>query len=292
MQDTLSKAATKISKKYAKIEIKPAPTKTGEKTYFVASEPDLLQWVLSALIENILHASESKEGILDLEYVVVEQEERLLLELRNSLDTKICCELSELFMPFVSYSKEKRTLGLGLTVAHAILTRLNASIELEEQELKDSFCFVARLSLPKAAIKSAQQLPPGASSNLRSQQLQILLVEDEESVSTAIKKVLDYVFRESLDYQCLIMNGAEAQRYIGAGERFDLIICDYNLESCKGDQILRLVERCCPENRDKFILCSGDRFSEAEKQSINCPILAKPFEMDEFLSLIFKILNK
>ena len=112
---------------------------------------------------------------------------------------------------------------------------------------------------------------------------QILILEDEETVSKFLKFAL-----EPAHTVVVVGNGVDGVREIQARD-FDVIICDMMMPKLPGDMFYFAVERTKPHLCSRFIFMTG--FKDDEKigafiKKVNGLILTKPFKTADLLEMI------
>ncbi len=112
----------------------------------------------------------------------------------------------------------------------------------------------------------------------------ILLVDDDEDLSAALKALL-----ETRNFVVTTAgNGVEALQETMQFD-FDAIICDLMMPTMPGDMFYRAVERTKPQLCKRFIFITGNRLDprlENFLEEIQGEILSKPFEVDDLIEVI------
>ena len=106
----------------------------------------------------------------------------------------------------------------------------------------------------------------------------VLLVDDEESVRSALRAILETMGFEVLE----ACGGPESiERVVQGGLRPDLVISDFMMPAMNGVETLTALGRLCPGLRT--ILCSGTPEGDCLQGSAleNCLYLGKPFRLAE-----------
>jgi nitrogen-specific signal transduction histidine kinase len=224
----------------------------------------------------------------------------------NKISKPHVAELCELFHPFMSTFHENRGLGLGLTVAQAIVERFGGKIELQERTLDGISTFSVLVMLPTSSVaietdekiqeenrisKATTEIAKtGGATKIGS--LNLLIIDDERTVASAIEKIVTFCLGEGTKIQTKIVNGHDAMKLIREKAKFDLILCDYNLDGTNGKAIFDLIALECPEQLTKLAFITGERVDNiANSPLAGCerPILFKPFEPEQLLELINEI---
>lgn len=223
---------------------------------------------------------------------------QLHLSVINYCATPCPFSLNELFEPFITENKEAKFLGIGLTVAWAIVERMGGSLAVEEEEVESAYRFSTKAMVPillkepvkdesAAAVKSFAEPPKSIAPAEETRSF--LIIENEAGVASAIEKILSLSLRDQREKVFKVSAGKEALRYLENGERFDVILCDLNLEGTSGRFVYETVLNKWPEQAGRFIFITGDR-SKTESQryltSTGRPVLYKPFGPKELLQVV------
>jgi CheY-like chemotaxis protein len=113
---------------------------------------------------------------------------------------------------------------------------------------------------------------------------QILVVDDEPTVSKAIQMMLKFHGHEVE----IAGDGAAGLARFDAG-KFDLVITDYLMPEMKGDQFVALIKQRRPEQRIIMATAFADDFLSRGKPLGGVDhILIKPFSLDDLRQAIEK----
>jgi PAS domain S-box-containing protein len=193
--------------------------------------------------------------------------------------------LHRIFEPFFTTKKKGKGTGMGLSVVHGIVKRMNGAIQVHSEPGKGTQFHVY---LP--IVENV----PGNQSPLMNESIaggleKILLVDDEAAIITMEKQVL-----ERLGYQVTSRtNGFEALETFKSGpDKFDLVITDMSMPKMPGDKLAAELIKIRPDI--PILLCTG--FSEnmtAEKiQSLGIKgLLMKPMVTRDLAEQLRKVLD-
>jgi CheY-like chemotaxis protein len=197
--------------------------------------------------------------------------------------------LERIYDPFFTTKKHGKGTGLGLSVVHGIV-RSHSGVLRVESEPGQGTTF--EVYLPQTFLTD-QPAVPAASTVLRGGHERILLVDDEEDLVHAGRKML-----ERLGYD--VVAGTDSRealrRFAAEPDRFDLLITDQTMPHLTGEMLAREVLRI----RDDLpiILCSGmgttlaGGISQERARAIGIrELLAKPYERLEMCSAIRRVLD-
>jgi CheY-like chemotaxis protein len=195
---------------------------------------------------------------------------------------------ARLFEPFFTTKPVGVGTGLGLSICQSVADEHGAKLEVES-EVGHGSVFRVRLPCRGRAVPTAQAEPAAAAAApaLRPARLRVLVVEDEELVALTIKRMLDR-HHEAL----VVSRGSEALALLGAGQEFDVIVCDLMMPNMTGMQLFAEIERRHGEVLDRMLFMTGGAFStDADEflQRLPRPPLIKPFQPKELLEAIERV---
>jgi CheY-like chemotaxis protein len=192
-----------------------------------------------------------------------------------------------IFEPFYTTKGAEKGTGLGMSVVYGIVREHGGWINLYSEPGQGA---LFRIYLP-AVFKTLQEDSRKETTgimDLRGKSERILLVEDEKSVLETTKKIL-----EVNGYQAVGTMSAEEAIDIFKKEKgqFDLVFTDTILPGKNG---LELIEDLRNQRPDlKVLLGSGYTGEKVQRDILRekaYPFMQKPYEMDELLTTLRKIL--
>lgn len=138
-------------------------------------------------------------------------------------------------------------------------------------------------------VAETLELPDGESNEIPHGSEEILFVDDEESIVTMTKKVL-----ERLSYKVEgKTNPVEAlELFQSEPQRFDLVISDMTMPQMTGVKFLEQIKRLRPDI--PFIICTGHSALMDEEQSKKMGVnafLMKPIVMKAIAATVRKVLD-
>jgi len=181
-----------------------------------------------------------------------------------------------IFDPFFT-TKDYPSMGLGLSVAHAVINRHKGKIEVISQEGQGA-TFIIKIPLAQEPPLSKARCPvPGK------------IIKDSR-----ILAILDESIIMDLIYQLLVSKAGKVTAVQTAGEslkqlrkkKFDLVIADMNTLSLQPSKILARIKKI-----DKTLPVVLVNAEKKEEQGAGM-IMGRPFETDKFLSLVSKALSR
>jgi CheY-like chemotaxis protein len=159
----------------------------------------------------------------------------------------------ERFYQGPSLDARPQGLGIGLAIAREIVVRHGGTIDMANAEPGPGAIFTVRLPSAiegqQAAVASAR--PVGTS--LPFLPLRVLLVEDDRSAATAVRRVL-----RSAGHRARLATSVAGAEHAIRSARFDVLISDLALPDGSGLDLLRQLRAASPETQSlQGILLSG-----------------------------------
>ena len=260
-----------------------------------------LYQIVTNLIDNALKYTE--QGAIQFD-VKLNQKRANIVNLRFEV-TDIGVGISEenkdaIFESFrqVTSNGTTKGVGLGLTIAKKLLLLMNSTIKMQSTLGEGSkFYFDISFEYPlfmdsNSELSRKARRPKIEGKHLEQKKYKILLVEDDTYVQTTLFKILLNTNRFKID---LAYDGALVLQEV-VTNNYDLILMDVNLPNLDGNQITRLI-RDFPFKNIKNTPIIGITANAYEESIAEClkagmqKVLTKPFEKDDLLKLIYKILK-
>jgi two-component system cell cycle sensor histidine kinase/response regulator CckA len=204
---------------------------------------------------------------------------------------------NHIFEPFFTTKELGKGTGLGLATVYGIVKQSGGYIAVQS-ELKVGTSF--QIFLPRGS--EAAITPDGVSSaptdgeqeaaeptaDLRGGTETILIAEDEERIRVSAKRILEYY-----GYRVLLAPDGQAALELLDENPVDLVVSDVVMPRMNGTQLYEAVrERGTPV---RFLFTSGyvGREGRADvKLDPNVPFLAKPWTVDELITIVRGILDE
>jgi PAS domain S-box-containing protein len=178
-----------------------------------------------------------------------------------------------IFDPFFCVRASGERAGLGLSVCHAIVTALGGEIRVDS-ELGRGTCFRVHLRAaapaPASVAPPPPSLPPAAPRAGR-----VLVVDDEPMVGRMVERALGPRHKITS-----VTSGKDALDRLGAGDRFDVILCDLMMPSLSGMDLYDRVLALAPDQAERMVFLSGGAFTRRAREFLERhPSLEKPFDL-------------
>ena len=190
-----------------------------------------------------------------------------------------------IFEPFFSTKSGNENSGMGMSVVYANVRNHKGFIRVRSFPKVGT---TVRLFLPKA-IPSLEISPRNMKKDTNQRQPSVLIVDDEELIRDMASRFLDRMGCRSV----CANNGLEAVRLFSESpDKFDLVLMDIVMPSMDGREAALKIKQIEPEA--KILFSSGYSHDNAFLESIqhaSTGFLAKPYQLDEFLSAISQALK-
>jgi CheY-like chemotaxis protein len=128
-----------------------------------------------------------------------------------------------------------------------------------------------------------------AEKDVGSRRGQVLVVDDELMVATALRRTL------ARDHEVTMVQSAQvALGLLDAGQRFDAIVCDLLMPGMTGIQLFEELERRFPEQAERtvFVTASGSTPEGSEFLArVANPRLDKPWDVPTLRALVRRVVG-
>lgn len=194
--------------------------------------------------------------------------------------------LPKIFDPFFTTKAVGKGLGLGLAIAHHLISELGGQLTAHNQPGAGA---VMRVCLPpaEAVAEPERQTPEPKAAN--PSRRKVLVVDDE----LAITQVVDRLLRAQ--HQVTTCTRAtDALALFNQGERFDLIFLDLMMPNMSGEEFYHRVTALDPEQAQRVVFMTGGAFSDAAANflaQIPNRRLYKPFSIETIRTLTRELLE-
>lgn len=244
----------------------------------LASESEMIQVFVNLLV-NAAHAI--AEGDAERSHIRVRtwaDNSHVMAEVQDTGHGIAEHDRDLVFEPFFTTKSTDHGTGLGLSISRRIVANVGGTLELDNS-VRDGARFVVTLPIARDSAAAAPTRPKNISDRAR-----ILLVDDDEMVRRSLCRVLED------QHEVISVGSAEqAMEVLGAGRRFDVVLCDLMMPEMDGVDLHAWVEKIYPKIAGRFVFITGGIFTpkvEAYLAASRTPCLKKPLSSDVLLQAV------
>lgn len=238
------------------------------------------------LILNAAHAiSEGAVEKNEIRLVTGETDGRAFAEVRDTGPGISPDVIGKIWDPFFSTRSVGQGTGLGLSISRSIVTGLRGEISVKSEVGRGT---VFRVVLPGAHEREVPAPLPSVAPVV-TRRARLLVVDDEENVARAIRRVL-----ASEHDVATVTGGAEALRLLKASEPFDVILCDLMMPDVSGMALYNDLAQTAPDLTKRIIFMTGGIFTSAARAFLDRvanPRIEKPFDYANLRHLVASIVR-
>jgi len=178
-----------------------------------------------------------------------------------------------IFDPFFTTKPIGVGTGLGLSICHSTVTSLGGDIRVQSAPGKGA-TFTVMLPAAAPAVQPEPQAEEAAAPRAR-----ILVVDDEPLVGDVIQRLF------GLRHEVVtVTRAADALTLVGAGARFDLVLCDLLMPDMTGMQLHDQLMAQFPDQARRTVFMTGGAYTERARAFAaqrSHRILTKPVDARE-----------
>ena len=179
--------------------------------------------------------------------------------------------LPHIFDAFFTTKATALGTGLGLAICHRIVAEHDGEISVKSRTGSGT---VFRVVLRAENRQVAE--PAAASPEIRATRAgRVLVVDDEQMLCNAIEQILGAHHDVTT-----VTSARDALSRLGAGERFDLILCDLMMPEMTGMDLYDELQQSMADQAAKFIFMSGGAFTDNARAFLarsSNEVIDKPF---------------
>lgn len=188
---------------------------------------------------------------------------------------------NHIFDPFFTTRPVGRGTGLGLSICHNIVAALGGEITFESDVGRGS-CFV--VMLPGVVVEVIPKVTPPQVKDAVRRDGRILVVDDDPLVGTTLRRVLEREHEVTV-----VESGREALTLIGAGERYDVILCDVMMPQMTGIELHAEIGRVAADQQARMIFVTGGTFTPKARaffDKASNALIEKPFNLRNLRAVV------
>jgi C4-dicarboxylate-specific signal transduction histidine kinase len=191
--------------------------------------------------------------------------------------------LERIFEPFYTTKPLGVGMGLGLAIAHRIVTAAGGHIEVETQVGQGTTFHVTLPAAGEPAREEATSPSPVPSGAGR---LRVLVVDDDALVVRSVARTL------ADRYEIVTASSAvEALAHVERGERFDALLCDLMMPQMTGMELHARLEERAPALARRMLFITGGAFTDAAARFLaeGRACVEKPFEPEALRAAVERV---
>jgi signal transduction histidine kinase/DNA-binding NarL/FixJ family response regulator len=182
--------------------------------------------------------------------------------------------IQRVFTPFYTTKAAGSGTGLGLAISHRIVSGLGGEI-LVDSTIGVGTTFRVILPPCRADVVAEPSTGPIVLSR-PSRRGRLLVIDDEPMIGAAIRRL----FMQEHDVE-ITTEAAEGLRRIGAGEFFDLVLCDLMMPVVTGMDVFDAIAEQAPAVLPRLVFLTGGAFTPRARnflERVSNVRLTKPFD--------------
>ncbi len=194
-----------------------------------------------------------------------------------------------IFEPFFTTKAEGSGTGIGLAIAHNIVTAHGGTLSVSDKPRLGGATFELRLPA-YTGPEVADSAPDREDDRAKNARIRILVVDDEEDVAETIADHLVIA-----GYMCEVADGGASALDLMAVQSFDVILSDIRMPDLDGPAFFAEAASKWPGTERQFGFFTGDSLSPAASkflQHTDLPMIEKPFTRTGLQSLIEEVLAR
>ena len=257
----------------------------GATPKIVADDARLGQVLINLLVNAVQAIPEGASGANEIRVVTsTDAEGRAVIEVRDT-GAGIPPELVErIFDPFFTTKEIGVGTGLGLSICHNIITGMGGQLSVTSEVARGT---TFRIVLPAAAPRIQRARPP-TSATLVDARGTVLVVDDDTSVGTVLRRVLKH------HDVTVTSSGKQALAVLESGKHFDLILSDLMMPEMSGMELHVHLSSFFPEAAKRMVFMSGGAFTAGANTFLDgVPnlMIEKPFDPRSLRELVRRLIN-
>jgi len=244
--------------------------------FTVMADPTKIYQVLLNLCTNALQSMATEQGQLTINICEQSDQEQAgyCLSIKDNGCGMSQQQQQQIFEPYFTTRKQLGGTGLGLSLCYSIVEGYSGHIKVTS-ELSQGSCF--NVWWPKADTNE-QQAGEGTGSTQLTQNKRILLLDDDKSVLTLVKRRLT-----GLGYQVIAFSDCDKalNTFCEEPDKFDLVISDLNMPEMTGIQFASKLQAIAAELPVIIITATPEQIDSEQKLVIINDVISKPIAFSE-----------
>jgi two-component system, cell cycle sensor histidine kinase and response regulator CckA len=250
-----------------------------ESETLVLADPTELHQVIVNIAANALHAMRTEGSTLAL--TVISGSESVELVVTDDGVGMSPDVLEHAIEPFFSTRDVGEGTGMGLSVAHGVLTAMNGSLSIDSTEGRGT---TVRVTLPRAEFPADVGTPTAASNDVNTNSLRVLMVDDDPQVRAIVARVLELASHR-VEVFAAARTALDALRL--DPHRADVVLTDLTMPVMNGLEFSAALQTL--SGSPPIVMCSGylDRATSDRARTLGVvALLDKPVNSTALLAAL------
>ncbi len=273
--------------------------RTADDTGEILADVNQIEQVMLNLAINACHAM-GDQGSLTVRAAPVSLDAAAAAALRVGPGEFVCIEVTDtgsgmsestrasVFEPFFTTKGPGRGTGLGLAVAHGIVTQHGGAIDVTSELGRGSTFTVLLPRISRTPSQPSMPVAAEVSSSRSRGNETLLLVEDEPALRRVVQRTL-----ERLGYRVVSAeSGEHALRVADTLPGIDLLVSDVVMPGFDGPELASRLRKRWPQLRVLFLTGYGrDKLSRSDAVGPDDRVLLKPYPVPELARILRAMLD-
>ena len=193
---------------------------------------------------------------------------------------------AHVFDPFFTTKPVGLGTGLGLTTAAHVVRGLGGRITFESAVGEGSTFFIDLPAAERPREVPAAAAPAAATSPSPSTRVRVLVIDDEPTMTTALRRVLEREFEVEVFTSGRL---ALARLLDASAPRPSVVLCDVTMPDVDGPRVYADTTARHPELSDRFVFMTGGAYTRSAREfleSCGRPLVSKPFNLPTLLDTV------
>ena len=200
---------------------------------------------------------------------------------------------ARIFEPFFSTRDVGGGIGIGLSIATAIVRSFGGTITVRSRVGSGSVFEIALPEAPDTTRTSAEPTPTdvrAAETRPSPGRPRILIIDDEVMITRTLQRSL------AREFDVVAVNdGPAGLAIIDTPTSVDLVMCDLMMPGMTGQEVYAEAVKVRPHLRRRFVIMTGGAFTARGQEflaTVEAPIVKKPFDVSEVRELLRRIASQ
>ena len=246
---------------------------------FTQVDPKQIKQVLFHLIKNAEEAISEFHGFGQIWVKTRALEGQIEIVISDNGPGIAKENVSKIFDPL--FTTKQKGIGLGLTIAYAMLTEHGGTMRVESEWGKGT-TFMITLPVVEVESEKVKEKRKGVEEDLKG--MKGLVIDDDPNILYLTSKYL-----ESEECEIITAPTVKTALNIIESKNIDFVLCDMRMPEMGGIEFYKTIKEKKPSLKDRIIFSTGDVMNDLTRaffELVTNPHLEKPFHFDELKEVI------